>query len=335
MICSNDIVAKGQWFKGNLHTHTTNSDGKLSVEQLANSYKGRGYDFLAITDHAKVSGVDEYSISDFLLLNGVEICGGCSEIGELYHITVVGLKETVKVMNKLTNKLAKEISMEDLQEMIDLTRTQGGIAWLAHPYWSGLTLKDIVALKRILAIEVFNISCSNIGKEFSTVHWDNLLAHGTGLYGFAVDDAHYHDDIGQGWIMVKAESLSMGNILSAIKEGHFYSTCGPLIEDVSLKDSRVVVNCSEAVKINFICDGPHGASIVSDEAKFMVKATYKLSDQERYLRIDRSSAASILSDDERFITKAAYKLSDQQKYLRVEVIDSQGKSAWSQPILCE
>ena len=49
-----------KWFKGNLHTHTTESDGKLSPEECYALYKSKGYDFLARTDHWKVSDAGAY-----------------------------------------------------------------------------------------------------------------------------------------------------------------------------------------------------------------------------------------------------------------------------------
>lgn len=39
--------------KGDLHTHTTASDGKNSLEEMAQAAKDRGYEYLAITDHSK------------------------------------------------------------------------------------------------------------------------------------------------------------------------------------------------------------------------------------------------------------------------------------------
>ena len=40
-----------RWYKGNLHTHTTRSDGRKSPEEVADLYREQGYDFLALTDH--------------------------------------------------------------------------------------------------------------------------------------------------------------------------------------------------------------------------------------------------------------------------------------------
>lgn len=39
------------FLKGNLHAHSTVSDGRLTPSLLASCYKGHGYDFIAITDH--------------------------------------------------------------------------------------------------------------------------------------------------------------------------------------------------------------------------------------------------------------------------------------------
>ena len=45
-----------KWFKGNLHTHTNRSDGRLSPEESVALYREHGYDFMALTDHWKLSG---------------------------------------------------------------------------------------------------------------------------------------------------------------------------------------------------------------------------------------------------------------------------------------
>lgn len=39
--------------KGDLHAHTTYTDGRYSLEEMANGAKDRGYEYLAITDHSK------------------------------------------------------------------------------------------------------------------------------------------------------------------------------------------------------------------------------------------------------------------------------------------
>ncbi|MCC6792855.1 MAG: hypothetical protein IT336_14285, partial [Thermomicrobiales bacterium] len=41
----------GRFWKGNLHTHSTRSDGKLTPAEVIAAYQARGYDFLALADH--------------------------------------------------------------------------------------------------------------------------------------------------------------------------------------------------------------------------------------------------------------------------------------------
>ena len=41
----------GSWYKGNLHSHTTNSDGRLTPEQSAAYYREHGYSFLCFSEH--------------------------------------------------------------------------------------------------------------------------------------------------------------------------------------------------------------------------------------------------------------------------------------------
>ena len=60
------------WLKGNLHAHSTNSDGRLTPEQLAKAYKERGYAFLAVTDHDVFKSYPELCNEDFLVLPAME-----------------------------------------------------------------------------------------------------------------------------------------------------------------------------------------------------------------------------------------------------------------------
>ena len=45
------FTAPGRFFRGNLHTHSTLSDGRLEPEEVCRRYRAEGYDFIALTDH--------------------------------------------------------------------------------------------------------------------------------------------------------------------------------------------------------------------------------------------------------------------------------------------
>ena len=77
--------------RGDLHVHTTLSDGTASIEQMAKAAKARGYEYLAITDHSQrltvAHGLDAARLArqideidrlnaglhGFTLLKGVEV----------------------------------------------------------------------------------------------------------------------------------------------------------------------------------------------------------------------------------------------------------------------
>lgn len=50
-----DALIQQSQLRGDLHTHTTASDGKNSIEEMANAAKALGYEYLVITDHSKSS----------------------------------------------------------------------------------------------------------------------------------------------------------------------------------------------------------------------------------------------------------------------------------------
>ena len=66
------------WYKVNLHTHTTRSDGHVSPEEAARIYRDAGYDALAITDHwAWTEDVPDFG--GIYLMGGAEYDGKSTE----------------------------------------------------------------------------------------------------------------------------------------------------------------------------------------------------------------------------------------------------------------
>ncbi|MBO5372373.1 MAG: PHP domain-containing protein [Lachnospiraceae bacterium] len=67
------FTASGNWYKGNLHAHTTNSDGKLTPEQVVLIYKQHGYSFMCLSEHDYFTDLREkFDSEDFILLPGLE-----------------------------------------------------------------------------------------------------------------------------------------------------------------------------------------------------------------------------------------------------------------------
>lgn len=278
----------GRWLKGNLHTHTTQSDGLQSPEQAIAWYRDRGYDFCAVTDHW-VYTPGRVIDADFCTLAGAELHGPG------YHMLALGISSLPdRELEGSPAALASAI------------RAQGGLAYFAHPYWTGQTSAEIATVADIAGIEVFNAVCENMdGLGYSSIHWDELLAQGRRLTGLAVDDVHWkHGAEGQAFVMVRAETPQEDKILNALRLGHFYASTGPCLMDLCVVSQAgqpaLRVRCSPCQSITFYAKASLGHRFSAD-------------------------APSALDT-------AIYPIKPDQVYLRVECRDHRGKIAWSNPV---
>lgn len=134
------------WYKGNLHTHTTNSDGAYAPEETIALYKSKGYDFLALTDHwFHGEGRQE---ENFLLLNGTEFDVGSTVQEGIYHIVGIGMEKAPALTKRAPGLSA--------QKIIDEIHNVNGIAILAHPAWSLDRASEVVKLYGIDGCEIYN-----------------------------------------------------------------------------------------------------------------------------------------------------------------------------------
>ena len=228
----NPFSVAGQWFKGNLHLHTTGSDGKLTPQEAITSYAAHGYDFLSITDHRQVTATEGLDHKGMLMLPGIEMDGGRTDLGSSYHMVAMGAKRPMSYDSQWS-----------AQELIDYGNENAEFVFIAHPYWCSLTLADLIDLEGYIGLEVYNTTCHyGVGRGDSGVHWDDLLARGRRLYGFGVDDAHF--GYGDGWVgytMVKAERCEYDHLIAAMKAGHFYASNGPTINNLQRDGTKVLV----------------------------------------------------------------------------------------------
>ena len=84
------LHTEGNWYKGNLHTHSTNSDGRKTPEEIVRIYREHGYQFLAFTEHELYTHNRELSNEDFLILPGMEISCNNPDPWRIYHILGIG-----------------------------------------------------------------------------------------------------------------------------------------------------------------------------------------------------------------------------------------------------
>lgn len=289
----NPFEQKGNWYKANLHTHTTTSDGDCTFQTRIRQYQQKGYSVLAITDHNKTNLVDGLSSDTFLLLSGMEIHPPCQLNGECYHFVCLNVPATFTVPNN-----------PDPNACIQEVRKAGGEVIFAHPYWCGQNITHIYPIRDYIGVEVYNATATKIGKAYSSVQWDDMLDLGIEVPAVAVDDCHGGRDIFMGWTMVKAEKLDTASIMNALRTGCYYASCGPEIFDFKVENKTARIRCSPVAEIHFMAQRWHGAgSFFADAGP------------------DLTTAEVTLPEDPNVL-----------KYLRAEIIDRKGNHAWTNPV---
>ena len=299
------FTAKGRFWRGNLHTHSTRSDGVLSPEEVCRRYKAEGYDFMALTDH--FVGAYGYPIVDtvpmrdagFTTILGAELHSGAMANGELWHILAVGLPADFAPSN--SPSFVPVAGQETGAEIAARAVAAGAFVAIAHPQWSGLTLADARAITAAHAVEIYNHGCAmGCDRPDGFAIADLLLTEGRKLTLIATDDAHFSEpDHFGGWVMVKAEANEPEALLSALKAGHFYSSQGPELRDVRIEGGKLIVECSAV------------SSIVALGWGTGAKAVHGHSMTRGEVSLDRLNNSP---------------------WIRAAVIDAAGKRAWSNPI---
>jgi hypothetical protein len=121
----------GRFFKGNLHTHCTGSDGDYSAKEVVRRYRDKGYDFLAISDHFlecydyPVTDTRSFRREDFTTLIAAELHAGKLLNDELWHVLAVGLP--------------LDFPPQGVDEGI-----AGAFIGIVHPAWYGLQRIGII-----------------------------------------------------------------------------------------------------------------------------------------------------------------------------------------------
>ncbi|MEA3406576.1 MAG: CehA/McbA family metallohydrolase [Chloroflexota bacterium] len=278
--CVVPFSLSGRWLKGNVHTHTTQSDGLFPPHQAIDWYRQRGYDFLAITDHWVLTP-GEMIADDFVTITGTEVDG------EGYHMLALGL-----------NALPDREKANAVQQVTDSVLAAEGLPFMAHPYWMGQTSADIAAVDGVIGLEVFNAVCERMaGLGYARVQWDEVLAQGRYMTGLAVDDTHWkHGAAGTGFLMVRCERLDEKHILEAIRQGHFYASMGPIVKDLCLVEGEegerfLSVECSPCQSITFYALGSKGHRFEASEDELLESARYPIAEEQLYLRVECMDAA--------------------------------------------
>lgn len=270
MVVSNDITIiataipmdERPRFKTNTHTHTTNSDGSFSPEQIVSQYQSLQYDVLFLTDHNKVT------LADYL--EGILVIPGEELTSFKHHANALFATETIDPGNQQPS--------DYLQYVIK----SGALPMLNHPVWplADWKLSDIPQLTGLSLIEIYNASTELQGFHDDLKLWDSLLSSGKLWYGVASDDAHKQSEIGRGWIIVQADELDSASIRKGIEDGDFYASTGVELCRLDITDGIIYIESRNGNVVEFI--GNNGTLLKRTEGPF---GYYQVQTTDVYVRV--------------------------------------------------
>jgi hypothetical protein len=299
----------GRWYKGNTHTHTLNSDGDSTPDEVAKWYREHGYQFLVLSDHNVLTNPDGLNAvlgmsEQFLLIKGEEVTDRFGD--KPIHINGLDVSANVEPQHGSS-------VLDVVQRTVDAIRKVNGVPHINHPNFGwAITVDDLKAVRNDTLFEIYNghHQVNNLGgggvPGMEEV-WDRILSSGKLIYGLADDDAHTFKQPGnpnvpgpgRGWVFVRAGRLAARPIVDALERGDFYASTGVELADYRVTDASITVT---------IKPDPY--------SKYRVQF------------IGRNG--EILS--EAIASPAVYAFKGNELYVRAKVIESNGRVAWTQPV---
>lgn len=295
------------FYKGNLHTHTSKSDGDSDPESVTRWYRNHGYDFLALTDHDKLVDATIYDEPfKFLTIPGDELTGRTHHLP--VHVNALCGKSNLKAPRP-------PLSISDtIRMLVEMAHQDGAIALLNHPNFAwALSATDLLESEGYDLLEItsghpeVNEDGLENGIQKAPSHealWDIILSHGSHVWGVGSDDSHYYKvfdkekaNPGRAWVEVAAAELTKESICDALRRGRFYVSRGPKILWWSVTENNFELNVDSwrnfsGDKVEFIGSGGKILKTVRE-----MPAAYSILGNEGYVR------ARITQNDERAWTQ--------------------------------
>ena len=301
--------APNAWFKGNLHTHTLNSDGDSTPDDVVRWYREHGYHFVAITDHNYLTNVDALNAlhgadDQFVVIKGEEVTDRFGD--KPIHVNGLDPAGFIKPPGG-----SGVVGM--VQNMVDAVRAARGIPSINHPNFGwAISADELAQVQRTRLFEVFNghPQVNNLGGggvPGLEDTWDRILSSGKLIYGIAVDDAHYFkrpEDKGAprpgfGWVYVRVARLEPRAVVEALERGDFYSSTGVELESIESSPQAITITVKQERQSKYRIE------FIGKQGKLLAAST---------------------------ASPATYTIKGDEGYVRARVLESNGKVAWIQPV---
>jgi len=226
------MIKMRKWIPCELHTHTVNSDGELTLTELAKKARDMGFSCIALTDHNTISGHWERDKAQ--AESGIDIVRGLEWTTFYGHMVAMGIDKYVDW---------REIGPKDIDRGIANIHQAGGLAGVAHPFCMGSPMctgcywsYEIKDWSKVDYIEVWSepfpsIEAKNI-RAFRL--WTDLLNQGYRLTAVSGRDWHGgdcgSDPVSVTYLGIEEDAEDMEKaVKEAIAGGRASLTMGPLL----------------------------------------------------------------------------------------------------------
>jgi len=240
-------AGESQWLRGELHVHSEHSDGRWTIADIGERARGRGLDFLFLTDHNTASGVD---LLRARLGDAVAVHPGIELTTYHGHALALGADRWLDWRTGLRGRSADDVACD--------VRAAGAFFVVAHPdappddvctgcRWTYADFDPSLAD----AVEVWgglwdgpeerNQGCLDL--------WRNWLNAGHRLTATGATDAHGPEDW-EGAVpltYVRATDASLPAILEALRSGRTYVSSGPFLELRAMRGGQVAAEVGDSV----------------------------------------------------------------------------------------
>ena len=293
------------WYKGNLHTHTTESDGDADPEFVVNWFMEHGYDFLVLSDHNHRTILEHEVEGGPLMVPGEEVSARILSGTIPIHINGIGISRVVEPTDA-------DGIVATIQANVNAIHDAGGIVQLNHPNFGwAFDHSHILEVTGAELMEVYNghpgVNLYGAAGKFSTEEiWDGVLSAGKVIFGTATDDSHRYYDYhpgqsnpGRGWVVVRASELTVNTIVDGLATGEFYSSTGIVLTELE--------QSMESISLE-----------IEPERDFIYTTTFSGKDGKMLAEeVGLSVSYSVVGDE---------------GYVRATVRSSSGGKAWTQPV---
>ncbi|HBH13799.1 MAG TPA: hypothetical protein DDX29_11930 [Clostridiales bacterium] len=214
------VKSEPGWYKGELHAHSTESDGRYEVEDVIDAAKKYGLDFFALTDHTTCS--QWYKLAKLqnpstALIRSMEIT---SHLG---HANLHGIKNWINVYIDEPGWSANQAAEE--------VHKQGGLFCVNHAFSGHLSWRDFDLDWGLVDMEEIYHNLEGANNSYQLSLWDQHLNQGFRIVGVAGIDSHnpYEGihELGQLVTCVYADELSEKGIIEGLRRGQVYISRGP------------------------------------------------------------------------------------------------------------